>query len=124
MIGDQARSALYANKPENWFLGESPGDDFGYDFQVTAFDPDGDGAQCAFNIQLKGTTQRKSRLADGSALTYSFDRATLNLWHRSGFAVLVVISDLIDTRDPKEAKVYYHLANYDLEDCLILSTFQ
>jgi hypothetical protein len=35
-IGDLARSALYANKPDNWILGESPGDDFGYDFQVMA----------------------------------------------------------------------------------------
>lgn len=117
-IGDVARSALYANKPDNWILGESPGDDFGYDFQVTAFDPEGDGAQCAFNIQLKGTTQKESRLTDGKDLSYSFDHATLNLWHRSGFAVLVVIVDLIETQDPKTATVHYHLANYDLDDIL------
>ena len=119
-IGDIARSALYANKPDCWFLGEMPGDDFGYDFQATAFDPDGEGAQCAFTIQLKGTTQSKARLSDGSSISYPFDRTTLQLWHRSGFAVIVVIVDLIDTQDQKEATVYYHFANYDLEN--ILST--
>lgn len=117
-VGDLARSALYANKPDNWILGESAGDDFGYDFQVTAFDPDGQGAQCAFNIQLKGTTQKDSRLATEKALSYPFDHTTLNLWHRSGFAVVVVIVDLIDTLDPKLATVHYHLANPDLEDIL------
>lgn len=118
-IGDLARSALYANKPNNWILGESPGDDFGYDFQVTAFDPEGEGAQCTFNIQLKGTTQKESKLTHGNVLSYPFDHATLNLWHRSGFAVLVVIVDLIETQDPKAATVHFHLANYDLDDILL-----
>ena len=117
-IGDLARSALYANKPDNWQLGEIGGDDFGYDFQVIAFDPEGEGAQCAFNIQLKGTTQKKARLADGRCLSYPFDRTTLNLWHRSGFAVLVVIVDLIETQDQKIATVHYHFANHDLDDIL------
>jgi hypothetical protein len=117
-IGDKARSVLYANKPDNWILGESPGDDFGYDFQVTAFDPGGMGAQCAFSIQLKGTTQKDARLADGSCLSYAFDRTTLNMWHRSGLAVLVVIADLIDTQDIKVATAHFHLANYDLDDLL------
>lgn len=117
-IGDLARSALYANKPDDWFLGEQPGDDFGYDFQAIAFDPNGQGAQCAFNIQLKGTTQKASKLADGTALTYPFNKSTLNLWHRSGFAVLVVIVDLTETQDPKSAPVHYHFANYDLQEIL------
>lgn len=117
-IGDDARSALYANKPQQWILGESPGDDFGYDFQVTVFGSGNAGAQCSFNIQLKGTTQSKALSADESSLSYSFDRTTLNLWHNSGFAVLVVIADLIKSRDPKEAKVYFHFANYDLDEIL------
>lgn len=117
-IGDLARSALYANKPDQWFLGEIGGDDFGYDFQVTAFAPGAEGAQCVFNIQLKGTTQKESRLADGVVLSYPFDRATLNMWHRSGFAVLVVIVDLVDTQDQKAASVHYHFANYDLDEIL------
>jgi hypothetical protein len=117
-IGDIARSALHANKPDNWNLGELGGDDFGYDFQAYAFDPGGEGAQCAFNIQLKGTTQKGAKLADGDVLSYPFDHATLNLWHRSGFAVLVVIVDLIETQDQKAATVHYHFANDDLEEIL------
>lgn len=117
-IGDLARSALYANQPDNWNLGPNPGDDFGYDFDVTVFDPESEGAQCAFKIQLKGTTQKESRISEGKALSYPFDHATLNLWHRSGFAVLVVIVDLIDTLDQKTATVHYHFANDDLEDIL------
>lgn len=117
-IGDDARSALHANKPQQWILGESPGDDFGYDFLVTAFGSDEAGAQCAFYIQLKGTTQENARIADGKFLSYSFNRTTLNLWHKSGFAVLVTIADLIDTRDPKVAKVYFHFANHDLDEIL------
>lgn len=117
-IGDLARSALHANKPDNWVLGELSGDDFGYDFQAHAFDPVGEDARCVFNIQLKGTTKKKARLADGKVLSYPFDRSTLNLWHRSGFAVLVVIVDLIDTQDQKAATVHYHLANDDLEGIL------
>lgn len=117
-IGDIARSALYANKPDNWILGESPGDDFGYDFLVTAFDPTSQEAQCAFQIQLKGTTQQKARLQNKNVLSYGFNRSTLNLWHRSGFAVIVAIVDLVDTTDQKEASVCYHLANYDLQDIL------
>jgi tetratricopeptide (TPR) repeat protein len=117
-IGNDARSALYANMPLNWNLGEIGGDDFGYDFQVTAFGHGNEGAQCAFNIQLKGTTQVESRSADGSYLSYSFKRTTLNLWHKSSFAVLVAIADLIDNRNPKTAKVYFHFANPDLDEIL------
>lgn len=117
-IGDDARSTLYANKPQQWILGESPGDDFGYDFSVTAFGSGEAGAQCAFNIQLKGTTQKKARIANGQFLSYSFNRTTLNLWHKSGFAVLVAIADLIDTRDPKVANIYFHFANPDLDEIL------
>lgn len=117
-IGDDARSALHANKPQQWILGESPGDDFGYDFLVTAFGSGEVGAQCAFNIQLKGTTQKKARIVDGKFLSYSFNRTTLNLWYKSGFAVLVAIADLIDTRDPKVANVYFHFASPDLDEIL------
>lgn len=117
-IGDDARSALYANKPQQWILGASPGDDFGYDFLVTAFGSGETGAQCAFYIQLKGTTQEKARITNGQFLSYPFNRTTLNLWHKSGFAVLVAIADLIDTRDPKVAKVYFHFANPDLDEIL------
>ena len=35
-----------------------------------------------------------------------FGRTTSNWWNNSGFAVLVAIADLIETRDPKVAKVY------------------
>ena len=117
-IGDVARSALYANKPDHWILGESPGDDFGYDFQVTVFDPAGKGAQCTISIQLKGTTQSDARLVSENCLSYSFNCNTLNLWHRSGFAVLVVIVDLIDTEDPKVATVHYHFVSPELDDIL------
>jgi len=117
-IGNDARSALYANVPKNWNLGEIGGDDFGYDFQVIVFGHEDEGGQCAFNIQLKGTTQTKSRSADGSYLSYPFDRKTLNLWHKSSFAVLVVIADLIDNRNPKTAKIYFHFANPDLDEIL------
>lgn len=117
-IGDDARATFNANKPKLWNFGEGAGDDFGYDFQVTAFGFCDAGAQCAFNIQLKGTTQAKARSSDGHYLSYPFNRTTLNLWHTSGFAVLVAIADLIDIRDPKEAKIYYHFANPDLDAIL------
>lgn len=118
MIGDDARSALYANKPQQWLLGEIGGDDFGVDFQVTAFGEADTGAQCYFNIQLKGTTQSSARSKDGAHLAYPFDRKTLNLWCNSGLAILVVVADLIDTRDPKEARVHFHFANPDLDEIL------
>lgn len=117
-IGVDASSALHANVPQQWNLGEIGGDDFGVDYQVTAFGTDDSGAQCYFNIQLKGTTQAKARSADGQHLSYSFNRTTLNLWHKSGLAVLVAIADLIETRDPKVAKVHFHFANPDLDEIL------
>lgn len=117
-VGDLARSALFANKPTTWLLSEKSGDDFGYDFEVTAFSNSDDGAQCAFNIQLKGTTQQKSRIENGTVLSHSFDVSTLNLWHRSGFAVLVVIVDLIDTQDPKSATVHFQFVNRQLDEIL------
>jgi len=117
-IGNDARSALYANQPQEWNLGEIGGDDYGYDFQATAFGPNNTGAQCAFNIQLKGTTVATSLSSDRKFISYAFDRTTLNLWNNSLFAVLVIIVDLIESRDPRVAKVYYHLANYDLCDIL------
>jgi len=117
-IGDDARSALYANKPEQWLLGECPGDDFGYDFQVTAFGLGDSGAQYAFNIQLKGTTKEDALVEDGAYLSFAFNRTTLNLWNNSCFAILVVVADLTKSRNPKDAPVYFHLANYDLEEIL------
>lgn len=117
-IGDDAISALYANKPEKWALGEIGGNDYGYDYEVTLEGPDDTGMQCIFKIQLKGTTQADARSKDRTFLSHSFDRKTLTLWHNSGVPVFVVIADLIDSRDPKEAKVYFHFANYDIQDRL------
>jgi len=117
-IGEDARAALNANKPRRWDFGGGEGNDYGYDFSVTALDLDGAGAQIAFNIQLKGTTQEKARIADGKFLSYSFNRTTLNLWHKSQFVVLVAIADFIETRDPKIANVYCLFANPVLDEIL------
>ena len=117
-IGEDARAALNANKPRLWDFGGGAGNDYGYDFQVTAIGSDDAGAQCAFNIQLKGTTQEKARIADGNILSYSFNRTTLNLWHKSQFVVLVAIADFIETRDPKVANVYFLFANPYLDEIL------
>lgn len=117
-IGEDARAALNANKPRLWDFGGGAGNDYGYDFQVTAFGSDDAGAQCAFNIQLKGTIQEKARIADGKFLSYSFNRTTLNLWHNSQTPVLVVVADFIETRDPKVANVYFLFANPVLDEIL------
>jgi hypothetical protein len=55
---------------------------------------------------LKGTTQATARSADGRHISYPFARTTLNLWNNTGLPFLVAIADLIETRDPKVAKVY------------------
>ncbi|WP_284079303.1 DUF4365 domain-containing protein [Herbaspirillum aquaticum] len=117
-IGDIARAALHANKPDEWELGEFGGDDYGYDYQVYVLAPENSSVQCIINIQLKGTTQKGAKINEGSALTYPFDKGTLNMWHRSGTAVLVVIVDLIETLDPKVAKAHYYFASPDLGDIL------
>lgn len=118
-IGNDAEATLSANKPEKWHLAKEGGDDFGYDYSVIAFAEDENkGAQYAFKVQLKGTTQERARVEDGKYLSHSFSRKTLNLWHNSSFAVLIAIADLIDTRDPKAAKIYFKLVNEDLDELL------
>jgi hypothetical protein len=117
-IGIDAQSTLHANKPLLWDLGAISGSDFGVDFQFTLFDSGGAGGQYYCNVQLKGTTLAKSRIQEGKYLSYGFDRTTLNIWHNSGLAIFVTIADLIDSRDPKEAKIDYLLANPELEVAL------
>lgn len=113
-IGDLARSVLYARKPDAWEIGEIGGDDYGYDFQAQVFALAESIAQCTVNIQLKGTTQPVSKINGGTTLAYSFDRRTLNLWHRSGLAVVVVIVDLIESTNILEATPHYYFASPDL----------
>lgn len=118
-IGNDADAAINAHKPERWHMGRAAGDDFGYDYTVTAWGADDNqGAQYAFNIQLKGTTQAKARVDDGAALAHSFNRTTLTLWHNSGTAILVAIADLIDDRDPLNASVYFKLVNEEIDDVI------
>lgn len=117
-IGSDAVSALHASKPETWELGSIGGDDYGADFQVTVFERGGIEGKYYFLVQLKGTTQAQLRSEDGSFISFSFDRATLNIWHRSKVAVFVAIADMIDSRDPAKCKVYYLLANPILEEIL------
>lgn len=118
-IGDDAVSALNARRPSRWHIGEIGGTDFGFDFQVTVFGPDDEGAKLYFNLQLKGTTQKNSRLADGLHLSHSFDRSTLNLWHSSFTGVLVAIVDMIDGRDPLQSTVHYEFVSPHLDDLLL-----
>lgn len=118
-IGSDAEATLAANRPEKWVLAQEGGHDFGYDYSVIAFSEDEEkGAQYSFKIQLKGTTQERARVGEGKYLSHAFSRKTLNLWNNSGFAVLIAIADLIDTRDPKAAKIYFKLANDDLDELL------
>lgn len=117
-IGTDADSAFRANLPADWTLSEIGANDFGVDFQATVFSPHDSSGQFHCNIQLKGTTQDKARLADGQHISFAFDRSTLNTWHRSGTIVLVVLVDLVDTRDPKHAIVHYLFASPVLERVL------
>lgn len=120
-IGENARSALYANKPELWALSDKGGLDFGYDLEahvIAAADSDYEGVQVLLSIQLKGTTQPQARSADKRTISHSFCRRTLNLWHNSGIPIVVAIADLIDDQDPKTAKVFYRFINPDLDEIL------
>lgn len=117
-IGSDAEAALYANKPLQWSLARLNGDDFGVDYQGTAFGAGSVGGVFYFNVQLKGTTQQKARVDEGRFLSHAFDRSTLTIWHRSGTIILVVIADLIESRDPKHANVYFLFANPELDRVL------
>lgn len=117
-IGADAESTLMANRPEAWTLGRNGGDDFGVDYNATLFDPSDQGGEYYFNIQLKGTTQESQFSAKGAHIAHPFDRKTLNIWNRSGLAILVVIADLTKSRDPKVASVHYLLANPLLAEVL------
>ena len=41
-VGNDAKAALYCNRPKLWSLEPYPGDDFGYDFAVTCFHANAD----------------------------------------------------------------------------------
>lgn len=118
-IGQEAADSLHAHKPRQWDLGQIGGNDYGFDYQVTVFGPGDSGAQLYFNLQLKGTTQADSRLADGLHISHAFDLATLRLWNSTCQPVLIVIADLIDDRDPLKATVYFDFVSPRLDDLLL-----
>lgn len=117
-IGQDAESALHANRPEQWSLATLGGADYGIDYVVTVLD-DEDRAQLFCNLQLKGTTQASARLADGLHLSHAFDCDTLHLWHGNFTPVLVAVADLVDARDPRDATVHYEFVSPYLDDVLL-----
>lgn len=117
-IGQDAESALHANRPELWSLATLGGADYGIDYVVTVLD-DEDRAQLFCNLQLKGTTQASARLTDGLHLSHVFDCNTLHLWHGSFTPVLIAVADLVDGCDPRDATVHYEFVSPYIGDVLL-----
>ncbi|WP_435013172.1 DUF4365 domain-containing protein [Xanthomonas arboricola] len=117
LIGQDAVSAFSSSRPRRWAINGNSDADYGIDYLVTSFN-ENELADHVFQVQLKGTTVKSSRLADGITFSYGFDRSTLNLWHSTITPVVVVIADFIDGQDPKTAPVYYKFVSPELDEVL------
>jgi hypothetical protein len=122
-IGKDARAALFSNEPRRWALSEMTGVDFGYDFSVTCFQAGSDetttaSAQLTLYLQLKGTTRPDAKSTDGKFISQSIELSTIRMWHNSQTPIVLVVADLIESRDPKLARVHYKFLSPELDDLL------
>lgn len=104
-IGELAHTALVSNTPNTWTIDKWPGPDYGYDYLVGI--NDGQHALATLYLQLKSTTQKSARTADGLHITQTLKLSTLRYWKNNPTPTFVVIVDFIDNERPKVAPVHY-----------------
>jgi len=91
-ISRASREAFEYFKPASWITSDAnPNADYGFDLQVQV-SPEG-GVGHVFFIQLKGTT-RPLFSADGSTLTYSLSRTTLNYYAQAATETMLVVVEV------------------------------